>query len=230
MATRGRPPVEIILTGNERRQLESWARRHATAQNLARRCKIVLLCADTEMTGKEIAGKVGCNPATVSKWRQRFAENRLDVLIDEPRPGAVRTVSDDTVEQIIIDTLESAPADATHWSTRSLAHKHGVSHQTVSKIWRAFGLQPWKVDSFKISPDPQLIDKIRDIVGLYMNPPVNAAVFAVDEKPQIQALNRTAPILPMLPTTPERQSHDYKRNGTIDLFAALDIADRPGDL
>ena len=224
MAKRGRPPVEITLTGNERRQLQSWARRHKTAQNLARRCKIVLLCEDPSLTGKEIAGKVGCNPATVSKWRKRFAENRLDGLVDEPRPGAVRTVSDDTVERIVIDTLETVPKDATHWSTRSMAERHGISHQTVSKIWRAFGLKPWEIDEFKISPDPQLVEKIRDIVGLYMNPPVNAAVFAVDEKPQIQALNRTAPMLPMMPTTSQRRSHDYKRNGTIDLFAALDIA------
>jgi len=224
MAKRGRPPVEITLTGNERRQLQSWARRHKTAQNLARRCKIVLLCEDSSLTGKEIADKVGCNPATVSKWRKRFAENRLDGLVDEPRPGAVRTVSDDTVEQIVIDTLETVPKDATHWSTRSMAERHGISHQTVSEIWRAFGLKPWEIDEFKISPDPQLVEKIRDIVGLYMNPPVNAAVFAVDEKPQIQALNRTAPMLPMMPTTSQRRSHDYKRNGTIDLFAALDIA------
>jgi transposase len=224
MARRGRPPVEITLTVTERRQLQSWARRHSTAQNLAMRCRIVLLCEDPILTGREIADKVGCNPATVSKWRKRFAEHRLDGLIDEPRPGAVRTVSDDTVEQIVIDTLESAPADATHWSTRSMAQRHGISHQTVAEIWRAFGLKPWEIDEFKISPGPQLVDKIRDIVGLYMNPPVNAAVFAVDEKPQIQALNRTAPMLPMLPTTAQRRSHDYKRNGTIDLFAALDIA------
>jgi len=224
MARRGRPPVEITLTGNERRQLESWARRHSTAQNLATRCKIILLCEDPELTGVEIAGKVGCNPVTVSKWRKRFAEHRLDGLIDEPRPGAVRTISDDVVEQIVIDTLESTPKDATHWSTRSMAQRHGISRQTVSEIWRAFGLKPWEIDEFKISPDPQLVAKIRDIVGLYMNPPVNAAVFAVDEKPQIQALNRTAPMLPMMPTTNQRRSHDYKRNGTIDLFAALDIA------
>ena len=224
MARRGRPPVEITLTGNERRQLESWARRHSTAQNLATRCKIILLCEDPELTGAEIAGKVGCNPVTVSKWRKRFAEHRLDGLIDEPRPGAVRTISDDVVEQIVIDTLESTPKDATHWSTRSMAQRHGISRQTVSEIWRAFGLKPWEIDEFKISPDPQLVAKIRDIVGLYMNPPVNAAVFAVDEKPQIQALNRTAPMLPMMPTTNQRRSHDYKRNGTIDLFAALDIA------
>ena len=136
MAKRGRPPVEITLTGNERRQLESWARRHSTAQNLAMRCKIILLCSESTLTGKEIAGKVGCNPATVSKWRQRFAEKRLDGLIDEPRPGAVRTISDDVVEQVVIDTLESAPKDATHWSTRSMAERHGISHQTVSEIWR----------------------------------------------------------------------------------------------
>jgi len=224
MAHRGRPPVEITLTGTERRQLESWARRHTTAQHLARRCKIILLCENPEMTGQQVADKVGCSPATVTKWRKRFAEKRLDGLLDEPRPGAVRTVSDDTVEQIVIDTLESVPKDATHWSTRSMADKHGISHQTVSKIWRAFGLKPWEIDEFKISPDPQLVAKIRDIVGLYMNPPVNAAVFAVDEKPQIQALNRTAPMLPMMPTTNQRRSDDYKRNGTIDLFAALDIA------
>jgi len=189
------------------------------------RCKIVLACADPEeLTGAQIAERVGCNPATVSKWRKRFAQRRLDGLIDEPRPGAVRTISAEIVEQVVIDTLESAPEDATHWSTRSMAQRHGISRQTVSEIWRAFGLRPWEIDEFKISPDPQLVEKIRDIVGLYMNPPVNAAVFAVDEKPQIQALNRTAPILPMLPTTPQRHSHDYQRNGTIDLFAALDIA------
>ncbi len=225
MAKRGRPAAEITLTGNERRQLESWARRHSTAQNLALRCKIVLACAGPEeLTGKQIAAKVGCNPATVSKWRRRFAEQRLDGLIDEPRPGAARTIGDDVVEQIVIDTLETNPKDATHWSTRSMAERHGISRQTVSEIWRAFGLKPWEIDEFKISPDPQLVAKIRDIVGLYMNPPVNAAVFAVDEKPQIQALNRTAPMLPMMPASNRRRSHDYKRNGTIDLFAALDIA------
>ena len=224
MARRGRPPVEITLTGTERRHLQSWARRHSTAQNLALRCKIVLLCEDPDLTGGEIAARVGCNPATVSKWRQRFAESRLDGLLDEPRPGAARTVGDDVVEQVVIDTLETVPTDATHWSTRSMAARHGISHQTVAEIWRAFGLKPWEIDEFKISPDPQLVEKIRDIVGLYMNPPVNAAVFAVDEKPQMQALNRTAPMLPMMPTTAQRRSHDYRRNGTIDLFAALDIA------
>ena len=224
MAKRGRPAAQITLTGTERRQLESWARRHSSAQALAMRCKIILACADPELTGRQIADRVGCNPATVSKWRQRFADRRLDGLLDEPRPGAQRTIGDEVIEQIVIDTLETTPTDATHWSTRSMAERHGISRQTVSEIWRAFGLKLWEIDEFKISPDPQLVDKIRDIVGLYMNPPVNAAVFAVDEKPQIQALNRTAPMLPMMPTTAQRRSHDYQRNGTIDLFAALNIA------
>jgi transposase len=144
--------------------------------------------------------------------------------MDAPRPGAARTIGDDVIEAVVVETLETAPADATHWSTRSLAAKHGISHQTVAEIWRAFGLKPWREDSFKVSPDPDLVEKIRDIVGLYINPPLAAAVFAIDEKPQIQALNRTAPTLPMLPTTPARATHDYERNGTCDLFAALNIA------
>jgi len=152
MAKRGRPPVAITLTGTERRQLESWARRHSTAQNLAMRCRIVLACADPSLSGRQIADKVGCSTVTVSKWRKRFAAHRLDGLIDEPSPGAVRTIGDDVVEQVVIDTLESAPKDATHWSTRSMADKHGISRQTVSKIWRAFGLKPWEIDEFKISP------------------------------------------------------------------------------
>jgi len=197
MAKRGRPPVEIILTGNERRQLESWVRRHSTAQNLAMRCKIVLACADRgELTGKQIAVRVGCNPATVSKRRRRFAVHRLDGLLDEPRPGAVRTIGDDVVEQIVVDTLESVPKDATHWSTRSMAARQGVSRQTVSEIWRAFGLNRARSTSTRSHPDPQLVAKIRDVVGLSMHPPVNAAVFAVDEKPQIQGLNRAARMLP----------------------------------
>ena len=158
------------------------------------------------------------------KWRHRFAADRLDGLVDAPRPGAARTIGDDVVEAIVVETLETAPPDATHWSTRGLAAKHGISHTTVGEIWRAFGLKPWRQDSFKVSPDPDLVEKIRDLVALYMNPPVAAAVFAVDEKPQIQALNRTAPTLPMLPTTPARATHDYERNGTCDLFAALEIA------
>jgi transposase len=223
MARRGRPTVEIILSPEERATLERWARRHNSSQALALRCRIVLGCADG-LTHAEIASNLGCNPVTVGKWRHRFAADRLDGLMDAPRPGAARTIGDDVVEAVLVDTLESAPPDATHWSTRGLAGKYGISHTTVGEIWRAFGLKPWRQDSFKVSPDPELIEKIRDLVGLYMNPPVNAAVFAVDEKPQIQALNRTAPTLPMLPTTPQRATHDYERNGTCDLFAALEIA------
>lgn len=224
MARAGRPTVEVNLTGNERKTLERWARRHTSSQALALRCKIVLACAEGDRTHGEIAADLGCHPATVGKWRQRFAADRLDGLMDAPRPGAERTIGDDIVEAVVVDTLETAPLDATHWSTRGLAAKYGISHQTVAEIWRAFGLKPWRQDEFKISPDPQLVEKIRDIVGLYLNPPVKAVVFAVDEKPQIQALNRTAPTLPMLPTTPTKATHDYERHGTLDLFAALDIA------
>ena len=223
MARRGRPTVEIKLSGNERKTLERWARRHSSAQSLALRCRIVMACAEGR-TNEDIAAELRIHPVTVSKWRKRFAADRLDGLMDAPRPGAARTISDDTIEAVVVDTLETAPPDATHWSTRGLAAKHGISHQTVSEIWRAFGLKPWREDSFKVSPDPDLVEKIRDIVALYMNPPVAAVVFAVDEKPQIQAQNRTAPTFPMLPTTPVRATHDYERNGTCDLFAALDIA------
>ena len=223
MARRGRPTVEITLSPEERATLERWARRQKSSQALALRCRIVLGCADG-LTHAEIARQLACNPVTVGKWRHRFATDRLDGLVDAPRPGAARTISDEVVEAVLVDTLESAPADATHWSTRGLAAKHRISHTTVEEIWRAFGLKPWRQDSFKVSPDPELIEKIRDLVALYMNPPVKAAVFAVDEKPQIQALNRTAPTLPMLPTTPARATHDYERNGTCDLFAALEVA------
>ena len=213
MARRGRPTVEITLSSEERATLQRWARRHNSSQALALRCRIVLGCADG-LTHAEIAGQLGCNPVTVGKWRHRLATDRLDGLVDAPRPGAARTIGDDVVEAILVETLESAPPDATHWSTRGLAAKHGISHTTVGEIWRAFGLKPWRQDSFKVSPDPDLVEKIRDLVGLYMNPPVKAAVFAIDEKPQIQALDRTAPTLPMLPTTPQRATHDYERNGT----------------
>ena len=223
MARRGRPTVEIILTGDERKTLQRWARRHSSSQALALRCRIVLAAAEGA-TNDKIAAELGCHPVTASKWRHRFALDRLDGLVDAPRPGAARSIGDDVIEAVVVETLETAPSDATHWSSRGLAAKHGISHTTVREIWRAFGLKPWRQDSFKVSPDPDLVEKIRDIVALYMNPPVAAAVFAVDEKPQIQALNRTAPTLPMLPTTPARATHDYQRNGTCDLFAALEIA------
>lgn len=219
----GRPTVEIELDDQELDTLRRWTRRHSSSQALALRARIVLACAEGE-TNTAIAAELGCNQVTVSKWRHRFAADRLDGLGDAPRPGAARQIGDDVVEAIVVETLETTPADATHWSTRALADRHGISRQTVSEIWRAFGLKPWRQDEFKVSPDPDLIEKIRDLVGLYMSPPVAAAVFAVDEKPQIQALNRSAPILPMLPTTPAKATHDYERNGTLDLFAALEIA------
>ena len=223
MPKRGRPAAQITLTETEQDTLQRWARRHSTAQSLVLRSKIVLACNEG-LANNDIASELNCTPATASKWRRRFAKDRLDGLADLPRSGTPRTITDDVVEAVIIDTLETTPGQDTHWSTRAMAAKHGISRESVGRIWRAFGLTPHLVDEFKISPDPLLIEKIRDIVGLYLSPPLNAACFAVDEKPQIQALNRTAPILPMLPTTPERQSHDYVRNGTIDLFAALNLA------
>jgi transposase len=223
MARRGRPTVGITLSAEERRTLLRWTRRHSSSQALALRSRIVLAVGEGR-SDTDVAATLGVHPTTVSKWRHRFAADRLDGLVDAPRPGAARTIGDDVVEAVVVETLETAPPDATHWSTRGLAAKHGISHTTVREIWRAFGLKPWRQDDYKISPDPDLIEKVRDIVALYMNPPVAAAVFAVDEKPQIQALNRTAPTLPMLPTTPARATHDYERNGTVDLFAALEIA------
>jgi transposase len=223
MARAGRPTPVIELSDTERDTLERWTRRHSSSQALAQRSRIVLACA-RGATNAEVATAERVHPATVSKWRHRFAADRLEGLVDAPRPGAARTIADETIEAVLVDTLESAPGADTHWSTRGLAAKHGISKTTVAEIWRAFGLKPWRQDNFKVSPDPDLIEKVRDLVGLYMNPPDAAAVFAVDEKPQIQALDRTAPILPMLPTTPARATHDYERHGTVDLFAALDMA------
>lgn len=223
MAGPGRPTVQIELSAEERETLQRWVRRHSSSQSLALRSRIVLACADGK-TNVATAEELGVNKATVSKWRNRFAVDRLEGLGDAPRPGAARKIGDEIIEAVVVETLETTPGQDTHWSTRQMAARHGISHQSVSEIWRAFGLKPWRQDEFKVSPDPDLIEKIRDLVGLYMSPPVAAAVYAVDEKPQIQALNRSAPILPMLPTTPQRASHDYERNGTLDLFAALNIA------
>ena len=223
MGQRGRPTPTIELSDTERETLQRWVRRHSSAQALAQRSRIVLACAEGATNG-EVAADERVHPATVGKWRRRFAADGLEGLCDAPRPGAERTIADETIEALIVDTLESTPGADTHWSTRGLAAKHGISHTTVGEIWRAFGLKPWRQDSFKVSPDPDLVEKIRDLVALYMSPPVAAAVFAIDEKPQIQALNRTAPTLPMLPTTPQRATHDYERNGTTSLFAGLDVA------
>ncbi len=219
----GRPTGRVVLSEEERETLERWARRPTSAQALAFRCRIVLAAADGELS-KDIAARLGCTPSTVGKWRVRFAARRLDGLHDEPRPGKPRTIGDADVEKVIVKTLEGTPVDATHWSTRSMANATGMSQSAVSRIWRAFGLKPHLSESFKLSPDPQFIDKVRDIVGLYLNPPEAAVVLCVDEKSQIQALDRTAPILPIMPGVPERRTHDYKRNGVTNLYAALDVA------
>jgi transposase len=223
MAQRGIPLALLELSADERETLERWARRPKSAQALALRCRIVLACAEGG-SNIEVAHRLGVSRLTVGKWRSRFVTDRLDGLHDEPRPGSPRTISDDDVERVIVTTLEQTPADATHWSTRSLAATTGMSQSAISRIWRAFGLKPHLVDNFKLSPDPLFIDKVRDLVGLYLNPPDAAVVLCVDEKSQIQALDRTAPVLPLIPGTPERRTHDYRRYGTTNLYAALDVA------
>jgi transposase len=215
------PAVE--LSDEERAQLRAWTRRATSANALATRSRIVLAAADG-LGNTAVAAKVGVEVGTARRWRNRFLAQRLEGLLDEPRPGRPRTVTDDRVEAIITRTLESTPRDATHWSTRSLAAELGLSQSAVSRVWRAFGLQPHRQDSWKLSRDPQFIDKVRDVVGLYLDPPEAAVVLCVDEKSQIQALDRTAPVLPMLPGTPARASHDYIRAGTSSLYAALNIA------
>jgi transposase len=214
--------VEIVLSDEERQVLENWTARRKTSQALALRARIVLAAAG-QLTNQEIADLEGVSRPTVTKWRNRFAEHRLDDLSDEPRPGQPRKITDQKIEEVITKTLETKPRDATHWSTRSMAKEAGLSQTAVSQIWRAFGLQPHRQGSWKLSKDPLFIEKVRDVVGIYMNPPERAVVLCVDEKSQIQALNRTAPILPMLPGTPERATHDYKRHGTSSLYAALDL-------
>lgn len=202
----------------------SWSRRAKTAQALALRARIVLGCADGA-NNKDVAAALGIWPQTVSKWRARFVTDRLEGLADEPRPGAARKITDEQVEAVIVKTLEEAPANNdTHWSTRSMARAVGLNQTAVSRIWRAFGLKPHLVDTWKLSKDPQFIEKVRDIVGLYLDPPDKAMVLAVDEKSQMQALDRSAPVLPMMPGVAGRQTHDYIRYGTTSLFAALDIA------
>jgi transposase len=215
--------AEVVLTDDEREVLERWARRPKSSQALALRCRIVLAAADGR-SSTEIAAELGCTGSTVGRWRGRFARRGFDGLHDEPRPGKPRTIGDEDVERVIVKTLEEQPAGATHWSTRSMAAATGMSQSTVSRIWRAFGLKPHQSEAFKLSPDPQFIDKVRDIVGLYLNPPEAAVVLCVDEKAQIQALDRSAPVLPLMPGVPERRSHDYVRYGTTNLYAALDVA------
>ena len=221
----GRPKQPLLLTEEERARLESMAHRARTQPLLARRARVVLACGDG-LDNEAVARKLRCSRGMVGKWRARFLMQRLEGLYDEPRPGAPRKVSDEQVEQVeqvVIQSLESTPRGQTHWSTRGLAQATGLSRMTISRIWRAFGLQPHRSDTFKLSPDPQLIEKVRDIAGLYINPPDHALVLCVDEKSQIQALDRTQPLLPMQPGQLERGTHDYKRHGTTSLFAALDL-------
>ena len=223
MNNMGRRKAELKLTSEERDALKRLSRRRRSSSHQAFRAKIVLHCA-AGLTNIEVAEKMHTMRTTVGKWRSRFAERRLEGLYDEPRPGVARTITDDQIEEVVTKTLETTPKGRTHWSTRSMAKHLGLSHSTIGRIWRAFGLQPHRSESFRLSQDPQLVEKVRDVVGLYMNPPDNAVVLCVDEKSQIQALERAQPVLPMSLGQPERQTHDYIRHGTTDLFAALDAA------
>lgn len=223
MARTGRPATPIQLTDDERAELELIASRSRSAWRSAFRAKIVLGIA-SGLTGSAVAKKLRTTNQTVGVWRKRFLERRLEGLLDEPRPGRPREVGDDQIEAVVTKTLETTPRGATHWSTREMAKNEGLSHSTIGRIWRAFGLQPHRSEGFKLSPDPLLVPKIRDIVGLYMSPPENAVVLSVDEKSQIQALNRTQPVLPMRIGECEKRTFDYDRHGTLSLFAALDVA------
>ena len=219
----GRPKAELVLSQAEREQLVALTLRRKTAQALGLRARIVLACADGS-DNQDVAARQRVTKQTVSKWRARFVERRLDGLLDAPRAGAPRSIDDSRVDALIAKTLESVPVGATHWSTRSMARDSGLSQTAVSRIWRAFGLQPHRQETFKLCTDPLFVEKVRDIVGLYLAPPLKAMVLCVDEKSQIQALDRTQPILPLAPGIPERRTHDYMRHGTTTLFAALDIA------
>jgi transposase len=221
----GRPQAPLVLSDDERGKLQSWANRPTSAQRLALRARIVLACASgKDNKEKEVAKVLGITPHTVGKWRARFLDDRLDGLADEPRPGAPRSLSDAKIEEVIPRTLESKPDNATHWSTRSMAQRVGLSQSAIVRIWHAFGLQPHKAETFKLSTDPFFLEKVRDVVGLYLNPPERAIVLSVDEKSQVQALDRPQPLLPLAPGQAERHSHDYERHGTTALFAALNVA------
>lgn len=220
---RGRPKAKLVISPSERATLERWTTRRKTAAALACRARIILLSAKG-MTNGAVADKLDISPQMVCKWRARFIEKRLDGILDEPRAGRPRKVGDAEIERVIVRTLESTPRDATHWSVRSMAKASGLKPNMVYRIWRAFSLQPHRTETFKLSADPLFIDKVRDIVGLYLHPPEKAVVLCVDEKSQVQALERTQPLLPMRPGQAERRTHDYVRHGTTSLFAALDVA------
>lgn len=224
MARTGRPKAELVLTDEEREQLLRWSRRAKSAQAVALRARIVLTCAEG-LTNKAVAERVGCSTNTVNKWRARFVEHRLDGLIDEPRPGRPPTITAEQVEDVVVATLEATPANATHWSRAKMAQRSGLSASTIGRIWKAFELKPHREEGFKLSTDPLFVDKVYDVVGLYLNPPEAAVVLCVDEKSQIQALARSQPALPMMPGMPEKRTHDYVRHGTTSLFAAFNTAD-----
>ncbi len=221
--SKGRPIEPLVVTAQERAYLERQVRRHRVSRSLWERCRIILRCAGG-LQSKVVATELGVHEHTVGKWRRRFLADRIDGLLDEPRPGRPRTIDDDQVAAVIERTLRTTPADATHWSIRSMAAETGFSHTTIRRMWNAFGLQPHRSQTFKLSSDPLFVDKVRDIVGLYLSPPTRAIVLSVDEKSQIQALDREQPVLPMMPGIPERRTHSYVRHGTTSLFAALDIA------
>jgi transposase len=219
----GRPKAELTLTSEERSELQGLIRRRSAPQAMALRAQIVLRCAQGRMNA-QVAEALGISMPTVGKWRKRFVENRLAGLHDEPRSGGPRSISDEAVAEVVTLTLETKPKNATHWSTRSMAERVGLSQTAISRIWRAFNLQPHREATFKLSTDPLFVDKVRDVVGLYMNPPDRALVLSIDEKSQIQALDRSQPLLPMEPGQPERRAHDYARHGVTSLFAALNVA------
>ncbi|TSB40761.1 IS630 family transposase [Streptomyces benahoarensis] len=223
MVRTGRPKAELILSDEERAALEGWVRRRSTPQAWALRCHIILACAEG-FSNKDVAVRLGSTAHAVGRWRARFVEHRIVGLGDMPRSGGPRSVTDEQVAALVAKTLESAPKDATHWSTRSMAKQTGLSQSTVSRVWRAFGLQPHRSETFKLSTDPYFVDKVHDVAGLYLDPPERALVFCVDEKSQIQALDRSQPVLPMVPGVPQRMGHDYVRAGTTTLFAALEVA------
>ncbi|HME78756.1 MAG TPA: IS630 family transposase [Mycobacterium sp.] len=224
MAERGRPTAELVLTDEERSTLTRWTRRRKSAQALALRSRIVLGCAEG-LSNKAVAARERVSQPTVGKWRRRFVEARCDGLVDEPRPGRPASVTVEQVEDVVVATLESTAANATHWSRASMAKRSGLSESTIGRIWRAFGLQPHRSEDFKLSNDPLFVEKLYDIVGLYLDPPEAAVVLCVDEKSQIQALARSQPAFPMMPGMPEKRTHDYVRSGTTSLFAAFDISD-----
>ena len=224
MPRTGRPKAELILAEQEREQLLRWSRRAKSSQTLALRSRIVLGCAEGA-DNNAVAARLGCSANTVSKWRRRFVEHRLDGLVDEDRPGRPPVISADQVEDVVVATLESTPKNATHWSRAKMAERTGLSKSTIGRIWRSFELKPHRADGFKLSNDPLFVEKVYDIVGLYVNPPDAAVVLSVDEKSQVQALARSQPAFPMMPGMPEKRTHDYVRHGTTSLFAAFNTKD-----